>query len=231
MSHSTAAPSRGRDRTSTPAGPPSSHRDASPDPRPSEVTGLLARWRDGDERAFDRLMPLVYDELRRVAQRNMASENEGNTLQATALVHEAYLRLSRMDVAWNGRVHFFAVAAGAMRRILVDRARRRRADKRGGEAPQVELGEVAELVAADGLRPDQLLALDRALEDLAEMDPRKARVLELRLFGGLTIDETAESLGASTATVERDLRLGRAWVARLLRGEDDSAAAGGPNRG
>ncbi|MCG8459478.1 MAG: sigma-70 family RNA polymerase sigma factor [Holophagales bacterium] len=208
---------------------------AGPDPRvddltPSEVTRLLHRWRDGEAAAFERLMPLVYEELRRVAQNHMACER-GSTLQATALVHEAYLRLARMDVAWNGRVHFFAVAAGAMRRILVDRARRRTADKRGGAAIAVELGEVAEVVAAEGLGQDELLALDRALSDLAGLDARKARVLELRLFGGLTIDETAEATGASTATVERDLRLGRAWVARQLQSSAGSRQNGTPVAG
>ena len=194
---------------------------------PTEVTGLLVRWREGDSEAFDRLMPLVYEELRLVARKNMAAEG-ANTLQATALVHEAYLRLSRMDIAWNGRVHFFAVAAGAMRRILVDRARRRRADKRGGESLRTDLGEAVEVAAPEGLSPDQLLALDQALGELAELNPRKARVLELRLFGGLTIAETAEATDASTATVERDLRLGRAWVSKRLRGEgkEDRAAKG-----
>ena len=186
-------------------------------PSPSEVTGLLQRWREGDDGALGQLMPLVYDELHRVARHHMKDE-QGSTLQATALVHEAYLRLLRMEVPWQGRVHFFAVAAGAMRRILVDRARRRRADKRGGEARPVELGEVADLVAGRQLDVDELLALDDALCRLAELDARKAKVLELRLFGGLTIQETSEALSIATATVERELRMARAWVARRLRG-------------
>lgn len=190
------------------------------DPRPSEVTELLLRWREGDAGALDRLMPLVYHELHRVASHHMSHE-KGSTLQATALVHEAYLRLLRMEVEWQGRVQFFAIAAGAMRRILVDRARRRRADKRGGEAQPVELAEVADLVAGHQLDTDELLALDDALEGLAELDPRKAKVLELRLFGGLTIKETSEAMSIASATVERELRMARAWVARRIRGRGD----------
>ena len=188
---------------------------------PDQVTGLLVRWRDGDSGALDRLMPLVYDELHHVARKHMSSE-QGSTLQATALVHEAYLRMLKMDVPWQNRSHFFAIAAGAMRRILVDRARRRRAEKRGGEARPVELSEVADLVEAPGMGPDDLLSLDKALKDLSALDSRKARVLELRLFGGLSIDETAEVLSISTATVERELRMGRAWVARRLKDGDGS---------
>ncbi len=188
---------------------------------PDQVTGLLVRWRDGDSGALDRLMPLVYEELHHVAQRHMGSE-QGSTLQATALVHEAYLRMLKMDVPWQNRAHFFAIAAGAMRRILVDRARRRRAEKRGGEARPVELSEVADLVEAPGMNPDDLLFLDKSLKSLAALDSRKARVLELRLFGGLSIDETAEALSISTATVERELRMGRAWIARRLRGGDEA---------
>ena len=188
---------------------------------PSEVTGLLERWRGGDSDAFDQLMPIVYRELHHVARNHMRGE-DGSTLQATALVHETYLRLLRMDVDWQGRVHLFAVAAGAMRRILVDRARRRRAEKRGGEAQPVELAEVADLVASQGLDADELLALDDALRSLGELDDRKAKVLELRLFGGLTIQETSEALSISTATVERELRMARAWVARRLEGASES---------
>ncbi len=194
--------------------------------RPSEVTELLVRWRDGDASALHRLMPLVYRELHHVARRQMNQE-KGSTLQATALVHEAYLRLLRMDVSWKGRVHFFAVAAGAMRRILVDRARKRRAAKRGGEARPVDLTEVADQVAGRQLGADELLALDDALERLTELDARKAKVLELRLFGGLTIAETATALAIATATVERELRMARAWVARRLRGVEDSDRSNG----
>ncbi|MEM1178981.1 MAG: ECF-type sigma factor [Acidobacteriota bacterium] len=202
-------------RPDSPESPPEPEAD-----RASEVTALLKRWRGGDGDAFDRLMPIVYNELQHVARNHMRAE-DGSTLQATALVHEAYLRLLKMDVEWQGRVHLFAVAAGAMRRILVDRARRRRAEKRGGEARPVELGEVADFVADGGLGADELVALDEVLHDLAELDERKAKVLELRLFGGLTIQETAEAVDISTATVERELRMARAWVARRLRGDGD----------
>jgi len=207
-----ADPATSADDAATPA--------AGGDPGPSEVTELLLRWRDGDAGALDRLMPLVYHELHRVASHHMSHE-KGSTLQATALVHEAYLRLLRMEVEWQGRVQFFAIAAGAMRRILVDRARRRRADKRGGQAQPVELAEVADQVAGRQLDADELIALDDALERLAELDPRKAKVLELRLFGGLTIQETSEAMSIATATVERELRMARAWVARRIRGQSD----------
>ncbi len=186
-------------------------------PSPTEVTRLLGAWRSGDREALDQLMPIVYDELRRVAQRHMNLE-DGSTLQATALVNEAYLRLVDMDIPWNGRVHFFAVAAGLMRRILVDRARRRRAQKRGGQAVVMELDD---LPAA--ARPaEELLALDQVLEQLAKEDARKAKVLELRLFGELSIEETAEAMDISTATVERDLRMARAWVVQKLKSQPES---------
>ncbi len=177
----------------------------------SEVTYLLRGWRAGDERALDRLMPLVYDELRRVAQRHMNLE-DGSTLQATALVNEAYLRLVDVEIAWNDRVHFFAVAAGLMRRILVDRARQRQAQKRGGGERAVLLDDIP-----GGRGPSEdMLALDQALTQLAELDPRKSRVLELRLFSGLTTEETCEALGLSHATVERDLKTAKAWVLNRL---------------
>lgn len=184
----------------------------------SEVTCLLKDWRRGDMAARDRLMPLVYDDLRRVAQRHMNQEHSDATLQATALVNEAYLRLVDVDVEWQDRVHFFALAAGMMRRILVDRARRRRAQKRGGEERPVTL------VDAPGVgRPvEDLLALDRALKELEAADPRKCRVLELRYFGGLTTGETAEALGLSKPTVERDLRSAKAWVTSRLAADQDA---------
>ena len=182
-----------------------------PEVAPSEVTQLLHSWRGGDGEALDQLMPLVYDELRRVAQRHMNHENPA-TLQATALVNEAYLRLIEIEVHWQDRVHFFALAASMMRRILVDRARRRRAKKRGGEESPVTLIDVAE----SGRPVEDLLALDQALQELEAVDPRKCRVLELRYFGGLTIDETAEALEISKATVERDLRSAKAWVVTRL---------------
>ncbi len=184
---------------------------------PSEVTRLLVDWREGDDEAFERLMPIVYDELRRVAQRHMNLE-EGSTLQATALVNEAYLRLVGMDVSWNGRVHFFAVAAGLMRRILVDRARRRRAKKRGGGEKPVVLRDVA----ASQQPVEDLLALDEALKGLEAWDGRKSRALELRYFGGLTVEETAQAMDLSRATVERDLKTARAWVHQQLRSGRES---------
>ena len=182
------------------------------DPVPSEVTRLLGEWSRGNDQALNLLMPQVYDELRKVAQRHMSSE-DGSTLQATALVNEAYMRLLEMDVAFNDRVHFFAVAAGLMRRILVDRARRRRAKKRGGGEKAVVLDDVPATT-----RPaDDLLALDQALAQLAERDARKAKVLELRLFGGLTIDETCKAMDLSHASVERDLKTAKAWVMQRLK--------------
>lgn len=187
----------------------------------TEVTRLLREWRHGDGEARDRLMPLVYDDLRRVAQRHMTHENSDATLQATALVNEAYLRLVDVEVDWQDRVHFFALAASMMRRILVDRARSRRAKKRGGEERPVTL------VDAPGTgRPmEDLLALDQALKELEAVDPRKCRVLELRYFGGLTTGETAEAMDLSKPTVERDLRSAKAWVtSRLTAQKDDERA-------
>ncbi|MEM8993669.1 MAG: sigma-70 family RNA polymerase sigma factor [Acidobacteriota bacterium] len=179
----------------------------------NQVTHLLHEWRGGDGAALDRLMPLVYDELRAVAQKRMGLGGE-HTLQATALVNEAYLRLVKIEVEWKDRAHFFALAAGMMRRILVDEVRRRGAKKRGGPEEPGTLVEVA-----DGGRPiEDLLSLDQALGQLQELDPRKAQVLEMRYFGGLTIEETAETLGISHATVERDLRSAKAWVISRLDG-------------
>ncbi|MEM8934505.1 MAG: sigma-70 family RNA polymerase sigma factor, partial [Acidobacteriota bacterium] len=193
------------------------NRDSTMHDPPTEVTRLLVDWRQGNDSALDNLMPIVYDELRRVAQRHMNLE-DGSTLQATALVNEAYIRLIDMDVDWQGRVHFFAIAAGLMRRILVDRARRRRTLKRGGGERPVVLDDVP-----INARPaEELLALDRALEELAANDPRKARVLELRIFGGLTIGETAEALEVGHATVERDLKMAKAWIMARLRGRQET---------
>lgn len=197
--------------------PRSPHAEPPDNDEPTLVTRLLIEWRDGDAAALERLMPVVYDELRRVAQRHMQRETD-STLQATALVNEAYLRLVGIEVDWKDRVHFFAVAAGLMRRILVDRARRRRADKRGGGGPMVVLDDMPGTARPE----DDLLALDQALEQLAEQDPRKSRVLELRFFGGLTIEETAAVLELSHATVERDLKTARAWILQRLRSAGDS---------
>ena len=178
----------------------------------SEVTQLLGAWSGGDEEALDRLFPLIYDDLRRVARNRLRGEGPEPTFQATALVNEAYLRLAGMGVEWTGRVHFFAVAASAMRRILVDRARRRHAKKRGAGEKEISLEEID--VAQQS--SETLLALDQSLEALAAIDARKARVVELRFFAGLTIDETAEVLSVSHTTVEKDMKLAKAWLARHM---------------
>lgn len=180
---------------------------------PKPVTELLRAWRDGDDRALDRLLPLVQDELHRLAQRCMRSERPDHTLQATALMHEAYLRLVDSDVTWQDRAHFFAVASQVMRRVLVDYARAASRQKRGGGQIRVTLDEG---IVVSPERADDLLALDEALEALGHHDPRKARVVELHYFGGLTYDETAEAIGVSAATVDRDLRMAKAWLYREL---------------
>jgi len=179
-----------------------------------DVTGLLLAWRQGDAAALDRLVPLVYDELRRVARRQLRVEPPGHALQATALVHEVYLRLVDVDrMTLTSRTHFFGVAATLMRQILVDYARRQRADKRGGGATMLSLDEVS--TAAQPSSVD-VLALDQALGALSEIDDRQCRVVELRFFAGLNIDETAEALGVSPATVEREWALAKAWLYRQL---------------
>lgn len=174
------------------------------------VTQLLHRWKGGDANALDALMPIVYSELRRMARRQMARERSDHTLQHTALVHEAYLSLVEMNVGWNDRSHFFAVAARAMRRILVDHARSRKRDKRGGDLARVELEQEPEvLVASSSL---DLEVLDDALERLRAVDPRKSEILEMRYFGGLTQQELAEVLGVSLATINRDLSAAKEWL-------------------
>jgi len=188
------------------------------------VTDTFLRWRSGDASALDDLLPRVYDELRALADAYMRRERAGHTLQPTALVHEAFLRLLRLPPgSVQNRVHFFALAAQAMRRILADHARRHRAAKRGGNAVRVPL-EVIEGGAgpgpAAGAEPSEVAAddLDSALEDLAKLDARQARVVELRFFGGLKIEETAAVLAVSPATVKRDWLVARAWLHRELRG-------------
>jgi RNA polymerase sigma factor (TIGR02999 family) len=177
------------------------------------VTQLLHRWKAGDRAAHDALMPMVYGHLRRLAQRSLFTERRDHTLQHTALVHEAYLQLVRMDVNWHDRAHFFAIAARAMRRILVDHARSRHRQKRGSGAAHVPLDEAA---AQPAPTPDlDLVALDTALERLAAIDARKSEMLELRYFGGLKQEELSEVLGVSLATVNRDL----AWAKDWLKGE------------
>jgi RNA polymerase sigma factor (TIGR02999 family) len=186
----------------------------------TEVSRLLRDAQGGDESALARLMPLVYDELHGLARRSLRRERTGHTLQTTALIHEAYLRLVGADVRWEGRVHFFAVAATIMRRILVDHARGRERDKRGGGVVPARLDDV---VVAQSQPDEQLLALDAALERLSSFDARKARVIELHYFGGLTYDETAQALGVSAATVDRELRLAKVWLYRQLRPEESDA--------
>ncbi|MEM1206884.1 MAG: sigma-70 family RNA polymerase sigma factor [Acidobacteriota bacterium] len=190
-------------------------RQASAPTPSSPVTELLLEWRDGDHGALDRLTPIVYDELRRLAHGQMRREGGGGTLQTTALVHEAYLRLSGQDIDWESRDHFFAIAATVMRRVLVDDARRRRSRKRGGEAEQVPLAELGQEPGMPGPDAD-ILALDAALEQLSANDPRKGRIIELRFFGGLTIAETARVMELSHATVERDYRIAKAWLSQAL---------------
>lgn len=180
-----------------------------------DVTALLMAWRDGDEAALRQLTPLVYDELHRLAERCMRAEQAGHTLQTTALVNEAYIRLvDSSRVRWQNRGHFFAIAAQLMRRILVDFARRRRYQKRGGNCLHITLAEgldVATNVNAD------LVAVDAALQELSKLDARKAQVVELRFFGGMTLEETADALKVSTDTVGRDWRAAKAWLTRELK--------------
>ena len=191
-------------------------------PAAPEITVLLKAWGSGDEAALDRLTPLVYDELHRLARRYMRNERAGNTLQTTALVNEAYLRLVEAEGAgWHDRVHFFAVSAQIMRRILVDAARARCSIKRGGLAKRVEHSSAFDLDALPDLashRDRELVAIDDALKALAAIDPRKARVIELRFFGGLSVEETAEALKISPQSVMRDWKLAKAWLSRELSG-------------
>lgn len=185
----------------------------------AEVTKLLFAWREGDEAALERLIPLVHAELRRIAHRFMRKERAGHSMQTSALVNEAYLRLIDANkVDWQNRAHFFAISASLMRRILVDAARERQARKRGGSAEHVLLDEA--LVAGKEMHTD-LVALDEALTALAKLDPRKARVVELRFFGGLNEAEMAEALQVSPETVRRDWRLAKAWLLRFLEGHAD----------
>jgi len=191
-------------------------------PRSHEVTQLLLAWSGGDEQALDRLVPLVYDELRRLAQSYMRRERADHTLQTTALIHEAYLRLIDANrVQWRNRAHFFGVASRLMRQILVTIARERGAQKRGGGAEQVSLDEG---MMIDEGRDEDLVALDEALGELAQIDARKAQVVEMRFFGGLTEDEIAATLNVSTETVRRDWRLARSWLRRELSGEQTDGA-------
>ena len=184
------------------------------------VTQLLLRWSEGDKAALGKLMPLVYRELRRLAGHYMRRERPGHTLQASALVNEAYLRLvDYRRMQWQNRAHFFAVAAQAMRRVLVEHARSRQYAKRGGTAQRISLDDVAVLTDQQAA---ELVALDEALTSLEALDARKARIVELRYIGGLSIEEAAETLGVSTATVERDWRSAKAWLYRAISQEKDT---------
>jgi RNA polymerase sigma-70 factor, ECF subfamily len=184
-----------------------------PEP-PGDVTRLLVAWKDGDRTALDHLLPLVERELRVRARGHLRRERPGHLLQTTALLNEAYLRLVRQkDVSWQNRAHFFAIASQAMRRILVDHAKTQRRQKRGGGAPVVSLDDVAVMSPQ---RSEELLALDAALEKLQAFDARKARLVEMRYFAGLSVEETAEVLGVSVATVMRDWRVAKAWLQREL---------------
>jgi len=194
---------------------------------PTEVTQFLRDWGEGDQQALDELLPIVYGELRRLAQHYLSRERPDHTLQPTALVHEAYLRLvDQRGIAWQNRAHFFGVAARLMRRILVDYARRRRAAKRGGGAPKITLDRVA---AGSQDRPEDVLALDEALTRLAQLDPRQQRIVELRYFSGLTVEDIAETLGISPATVKREWSIARAWLSREIR--DGSPSGAGVEQG
>lgn len=184
---------------------------------PEDVTKLLVAWSQGEQSALDKLIPLVYDELHRLAKRQMGHERAGHPLQTTALVNEAYLRLiEASQVGWQNRAHFFAVSAQLMRRILVDFARSRKRVKRGGDVRQVSLDEAIEVSEE---RESDLVALDDALSALAAIDPRKSKVVELRFFGGLSVEETAEVLNISTETIMRDWKFAKSWLLREMTGE------------
>ncbi len=186
------------------------------------VTDLLVRWRSGDQQALDELVPLVYDELRRLAHHYLRQERSDHTLQSTALVHEAYMRLAgQHPPEWRDRTHFFGIAARIMRQILVEYARGRGAAKRGGQACRVTLD--ATIAAPTQLDVD-VVELDRALTHLAELDPQQSRIVELRFFGGLTIDDTSQVLGISPATVKRDWVTARAWLFRAMTRETSGEA-------
>jgi RNA polymerase sigma factor (TIGR02999 family) len=181
---------------------------------PSDVTALLRRWTSGDKSVIDQLTPLIYGELRRLAHRQLRRERRDHTLQSTALVHEAWLRLvDQKQAKWQDRAHFFAVSGQMMRRILVDHARAQQREKRGGGAPVLALDEAIDIPRQRSL---ELIALDDALLDLARLDARQSHVIEMRFFAGLSIDETAEALGISKATANRDWITGRAWLLREL---------------
>lgn len=183
---------------------------------PDNITHLLKEWSDGDEQALDRLTPLVYEELRKQAARYLRRERRGHTMQTTALINEAYLRLiDAKNVRWQGRAHFFAIAANLMRRILVDHARRRDAEKRGGSQIRVALDPALAVANQSDI---DLVMIDDALTRLSAIDPQQAQVVELRFFSGLSVEETAAALGISPRTVKRDWSVARAWLRREIGG-------------
>ena len=186
-----------------------------PASQPNQVTRLLINWRHGDKAALDDLMPLVYHELRKLASGYLRSERRDHTLQPTALIHEAYLRMVGQDLPeWQNRAHFYGVAARLMRQILVDHARTRQASKRGGQQPKVSLEDSPPIFTHEDAT--SLLMLDEALTKLAAFDERKSRVVEMRAFGGMSVEDTACALGVSEPTVKRDMRLAQAWLRREL---------------
>ncbi len=191
-------------------------------PSPPEVTQLLFAWGNGDQAARDQLMPLVYDELHRLAHQHMNRERPGHTLQTSALVNEAFLRLvDQREVHWQNRAHFFGIAAQMMRRILVDYARTHRAEKRGGGWDKLVFDEA---IAPAAERSIDLVALDEALKDLLAFDPRQSQIVELRFFGGLTNEEIGEVLDVSPRTVKREWRMAKAWLRREIFTEESNAA-------
>ena len=193
--------------------------DRNPLPNPANVTQLLSEWRSGETNALERLTPLVYDELRRLARSHMRNERGNHTLQATAVVHEAFLRLAQANVSLEDRAHFFALASRLMRRVLVDHAKSRAREKRKGDAIERLDEDTIEALAP----PDfDLVSLDDALEDLTKIAPRLAQVVDLHYFGGLTYDQIAASVGTSPATVHRDLRLARAWLLDEIAGRGEA---------
>jgi RNA polymerase sigma-70 factor (ECF subfamily) len=190
---------------------------------PDNVTQLLLEWSDGNRQALEEMLPLIYDELRRLAHSFLHRERPGHTLQTTALVHEAYLKLiDQRDARWQNRAHFFAIAAQAMRRILIDSARKHVAEKRGGGGEKLALDEVVVF----SLEPNtNLIALDLALTRFAEIDSQQSRIIELRYFGGLTIEETAEVMRLSPATIKREWTMARAWLHQALAGDQGAQAS------
>lgn len=195
------------------------------------VTGLLLAWGDGDERAFEVLMPIVYRRLRRMAAGLLRAERSDHTLDATALVHEAYLRMIDLDrVSWQSRLHFFSMSARMMRRILVDHARKHARARRGGDTPALPLESLCTEISAT-IRPAELLALDDALSALANHDSLQVSIVELRFFGGLNRDEIADALGISSATVTRHWRRARAWLLRQMTPKSTSPNNGEPTKG